>query len=398
MTLWSTSYQRPVDEAAALQDQAATDVADGIAGMQDLGPDANDARPEVLRAYLSATDVGRRTRGNFEASREAFRQLVAVAPESARAHAIYSVMITAALTNTRPPADTRARWQAEAKAEADKAIALKPKDGFGYAALVLTLPKLDFLGRDAVFQKALNANPDSAILLDNQANHLRSVGRLAEGLAVTQGSLALGAPRPSRVSGLIFSFAGAGRYADAEALGERQAQLTPTNNSTRRANLFTALNYAPPDKAAVAIDRFQLGQPRLDPVSEAAWRTFIAARAGKVSPSVAAKALSAAPRGEYSIDPSTVMSAYSQIGRLDEAFAELAAAVAEDREIYIANLFEAAGANMRRDPRFMPTAVRLGLVAYWQKTGHWPDFCQAPDRPYDCKAAAQAALKAAPAG
>ena len=43
----------------------------------------------------------------------------------------------------------------------------------------------------------------------------------------------------------------------------------------------------------------------------------------------------------------------------------------------------------RADPRFMPLAKRLGLLDYWRSTGQWPDFCKAPDRPYDCAAAAR---------
>jgi hypothetical protein len=43
---------------------------------------------------------------------------------------------------------------------------------------------------------------------------------------------------------------------------------------------------------------------------------------------------------------------------------------------------------MRRDPRFMPLMAKVGLVDFWRKTGKWPDFCEAADRPYDCRAVA----------
>ena len=43
---------------------------------------------------------------------------------------------------------------------------------------------------------------------------------------------------------------------------------------------------------------------------------------------------------------------------------------------------------MRRDSRFMPLAAKLGLVDFWKRTNHWPDFCEAKDRPYDCRAVA----------
>ena len=39
----------------------------------------------------------------------------------------------------------------------------------------------------------------------------------------------------------------------------------------------------------------------------------------------------------------------------------------------------------RHDARFMPFAKRLGLVDYWKRSGHWPDFCADPDIPYDCR-------------
>jgi hypothetical protein len=43
---------------------------------------------------------------------------------------------------------------------------------------------------------------------------------------------------------------------------------------------------------------------------------------------------------------------------------------------------------MRRDPRFMRLAQRLGLVDYWRASGHWPDFCSEPGLPYSCQAEA----------
>jgi hypothetical protein len=51
-------------------------------------------------------------------------------------------------------------------------------------------------------------------------------------------------------------------------------------------------------------------------------------------------------------------------------------------------LFSANAVEIRKDPRFMPVAARLGLLAYWRKTGHWPDFCTGPAREVDCQAAA----------
>ncbi|MEJ7777909.1 MAG: hypothetical protein WKF52_11160 [Sphingomicrobium sp.] len=48
-------------------------------------------------------------------------------------------------------------------------------------------------------------------------------------------------------------------------------------------------------------------------------------------------------------------------------------------------LFRPALKDIRRDRRFMQVAKRIGLLNYWRTSGHWPDFCQEADLPYDCK-------------
>jgi hypothetical protein len=37
------------------------------------------------------------------------------------------------------------------------------------------------------------------------------------------------------------------------------------------------------------------------------------------------------------------------------------------------------------DPRFMDVAFRSGMLTYWRKSGQWPDFCDDPKLPYDCR-------------
>jgi hypothetical protein len=51
-------------------------------------------------------------------------------------------------------------------------------------------------------------------------------------------------------------------------------------------------------------------------------------------------------------------------------------------------LFLPDGVALRRDPRFIRLAAKIGLVDYWRATGKWPDFCAQPGMPYDCKAEA----------
>jgi TolB-like protein len=394
--LWSTSFERPAAEGAALQNQAATNVAEVIARLrEDLGEDAKGIRPEVLAAYMKAADFAQRNRGSFEQQRQAYRRLVQLTPQSSRAHSSLANAISLTLRLTKVPSDVAALWRTEALAEANKALALDPQNAGGYIALYDLTSDRDYRAREAWVAKAKAASPDTWGPLGTEAEFLKGVGRMQESITAVQQALAQVPYRPGMLASNIFGLAGVDRYAEAEASGAWAARLMPENNSVRRANLFTALLYAPPDKAAAAIDVFQAGQARLEPGSEKAWRDFVAARAGKLAPEVAVKELLAAPRAENGVDPSTAMSGFALLGRLDDAFAEAERASAQDLELHISNVFEPPAAPMRRDPRFMPLMAQLGLADYWLKSDRWPDFCRAPGLPYDCKSAAQAALKTA---
>ena len=84
----------------------------------------------------------------------------------------------------------------------------------------------------------------------------------------------------------------------------------------------------------------------------------------------------------------------NNVGRPDAAFEAVAWAAAKGvTEADPGPLFRPEADGMRRDPRFMPLAEKLGVVDFWRSSGKWPDFCEAPDLPYDCRAAA-ASLKA----
>jgi TolB-like protein/DNA-binding winged helix-turn-helix (wHTH) protein/Flp pilus assembly protein TadD len=43
----------------------------------------------------------------------------------------------------------------------------------------------------------------------------------------------------------------------------------------------------------------------------------------------------------------------------------------------------------RRDPRIMELFNQTGHAQYWLETNHWPDYCEAPDLPYDCESLAK---------
>ncbi len=89
-----------------------------------------------------------------------------------------------------------------------------------------------------------------------------------------------------------------------------------------------------------------------------------------------------------SIDLSFSIENLSQLGLIDDAFVQAASSRGSRCRSIRPVLFNPSTAAMRRDPRFMGVAAKLGLVDYWRATGKWPDFCSEPGLPYDCKAEA----------
>jgi hypothetical protein len=76
------------------------------------------------------------------------------------------------------------------------------------------------------------------------------------------------------------------------------------------------------------------------------------------------------------------------LGDKDAAFAQAKVYLKRDSYADTSFLFWPNLADFRRDPRFMPLAVQIGLVDYWRASGKWPDFCTRQTLPYDCQAAA----------
>ncbi|HEY5085153.1 MAG TPA: hypothetical protein VII48_11550, partial [Rhizomicrobium sp.] len=76
------------------------------------------------------------------------------------------------------------------------------------------------------------------------------------------------------------------------------------------------------------------------------------------------------------------------LGDKDTAFAQAKAYLKRDSYADSSFLFWPNLSEFRRDPRFMPLAVQVGLVDYWRVSGKWPDFCSDPGLPYNCRAEA----------
>jgi adenylate cyclase len=392
LILWSTSFQRPTAEADALQDEAATKVADVVSSVrQRLGTAAGQMDPAALAAYMKAMDLVRL--GDMEKVRQAFQQVVLLAPKVARAHSAYAFSTANTLSDELPA--VAAHRRTEAMAEAHTALALDPHDGEAYLTLYRLAPPGDLAQQEAWLLKGLSADPDNGSLYNYEAGLLGSVGRNAEAFAAYNRAQELDPLSPPKTVGVIYALASMGRYGDAISQSRNAERLWPTFAIFHWATLTLSSLYGPPDQALVLLDADRKGARPLDAADSAALRSLVLFRQGRLPKVQAVKAVLAADRPGSDINLAALVAALALLDGRDEAFALLGRLPDDILARSPIDLFVPATAPLRADSRFMPLAARLGLIRYWRTTGHWPDFCAAPGAPYDCRKAAAAAEAAA---
>ena len=217
-----------------------------------------------------------------------------------------------------------------------------------------------------------------------------------------------------RISGMrVALFRRVGRMKDAVVDAKRAADFDPLDPGIL-AGYIEALTYAGNRDAALqAIDKAERLWPGTRPLIEARFRFHL--RYG--DPKEALRIARSGINPDYArfepfllarIDPTGVnidralAAERTDVGQNPRAIARLVLAMAqfgqEDRiypilegsagrsAIYLSDaLFRPELERFRRNPQFMRTAKNIGLLAYWEKTGKWPDFCFEPELPYDCK-------------
>ena len=253
-------------------------------------------------------------------------------------------------------------------------------------ALLLALTDVSSQGsRLALYDKAIALNPGVAALYSLRANVHFELGRLKDAIGDARRAVELDPLSfnfRSRLITLLF-YQGSGRAGAAElAIAER---LWPASDAMRDARFRYLLRYGDPSKAVAA--REMNGLPNAE---QPVWDAYLRARhSGNPDDVEAAVQLS---RKMYERRPRWApqhLQLLGHLNRVDEAYdvisrdGALQGNFTRDPSI----LFRAYTAPLRRDPRFIQLAASAGLLQVWQRSGRWPDFCSAPDLPYDCREA-----------
>lgn len=396
--LWSARFDRLVEERTELRQQAAVKLGDVLlCATEATMAEGHRMDAVTRRLYFAACD---RSHDPLNPRMLALlRQITERSPDFARGWAMRAVYeaYAGSLSFGAGPEDTpqkRAFREAAARQLA-RARALDPTLGeISFAeALLLTRPG-QWAEQLAIYDRGIATAPDFSPLHNYRAFALSQVGRTRETIESARRAVALDPLAPENYRALVDALANGGRLADArQALAEAE-QLWPGFPNIRSTRFRLEVGQGDPRQALLMLDD-PANSDILDFVRSASdLRLFLHARIERTPAAIdAAVSAYAALLHRQPDSIFSYLQALGEFGRVDEAYRVMERPGAIDPLRWGTGiLFRPQMRPIRNDPRFMPLALRLGLLRYWRASGHWPDFCAEPDLPYDCRAEARRLL------
>ena len=250
-----------------------------------------------------------------------------------------------------------------------------------YVAEYLMLPISSFDERFRLLERAAARHPDNPDLLAFRAEFFLTVGRLNEAVEAARRAFELDPLTPGLGNNLIQTLAYAGRTEMAAEELKRAEQRWPGTLTLRDARFRFHLRYGDPREALRIV--------RSEGISRE-FEEFLVARIDPTPANIELAVNAVRRRGTTSSKAiNDLGQLLVQFGREDEAFDLIMGWQRTDQAGAMTGmLFRPAMRKFRSHPRFMRVAAHLGLLAHWQNSGKWPDFCFEPDLAYDCKAEA----------
>jgi hypothetical protein len=313
-----------------------------------------------------------------------YRKVVAASPDFSWGHSAVAAMEGFEL-RLRPASQGDDALRADVRLEAKRALALEPHNGEAWLALELSTPLLDWQGREALLVQGTAADPNFEPIVMMEGRLIWAVGRGKDAIVWLKSAHDINPLHNGEALSLALNLASEGRPAESRAVVAQMALQWPDHSSTKAARFWTNVVTGATDDALAQLADPAARPSGLDQKAVDAWSATLKVSTLKEA---AAKAdavkavMEAASTGSLGRGPALMLLA--MLGDLDGAFAQ-AELYQPANPIAPPYLFLPTTAAMRSDPRFMQVAAKLGLVAYWRATGHWPDFCSEPGLPYDCR-------------
>ena len=379
--LWSKDFELPRSQQADLQQQVAFTAGRALeCALEALAGERTGLSRPVLKLYLNGcTTIDELAYGNLHQLIPTFRQVTTQAPKFEGGWAkLVQVEVFAASNN--PSGDPALKGLIKKHiAEARK---VNPHLAEAYLAEVELLAPTDHAARLRLVDLAAEHNPTHPEPFAARAYYLRFVGRMNESVESAKRASELDPLSPAIRYDYISALTNAGQFDRARHELEQAERLWPGSSAVRSARFFLQRWYGDP-KDALRLLRAGASSD-LPQLTE----SFLRARIDPTLANIEAAVQQA--RAHFQRDPSTIAVLAQVLGAFDREEELFSLLLDHGRtinagDVFSVALFRPVLRDLRRDPRFMRVAKRLGLIAYWQKSGKWPDFCFEPDLPYDCK-------------
>jgi tetratricopeptide (TPR) repeat protein len=374
--LWSKQFDDPKTNPADRRQQIAFTAAGVLrCALQEssgkYGHLDNDMRQTFLDACAASADIDWDTRSLIRP----LRQVIEAAPNFRPAWA-QLLMAEANMASLPQNSNGASATMRALRQDIKRARHLFPDLAEATAAEYSATPNLSYLDGVALLDKAKSQDPDNPRVLIEHAIMMVTVGRIADQLDDLRRAAELDPLSPVTRAYLIRGLAFAGQVDAARSELARAKQLWPGTQTVKEAEGTIELRYGDFERGMRESGEYQTPEDSL----------YMAARKDPSASNVSRfvdlimKNRNDSHRWTFHIQ------ALGELNRVNEIYKLLATTPLETAPIGSSLvLFRPWLADARRDRRFMIVARRLGLVSYWQKSGHWPDFCSDPGLTYDCK-------------
>jgi tetratricopeptide (TPR) repeat protein len=320
---------------------------------------------------------------------ELARRMVAAAPDLAMAQALYAVASVSMADIVRHQGFVAAAEDhiADGRSAAERALRIDPDNGTANCALAWTYSRAPahWIQFETYLRRIDDADASFPYALHDLTWLARATGRLGDAINLNRRAAELDPYSSFKATALAWQLAMAGRLPEADVLLTRSEALWPNARTVADYRLQIATWYRPPDAAEEVLRSSAIG---ISDSEFACLSLLLDARRGhRVEHQHLRRTCAGAVRADH------VPRVLAILGDVDEAFRELDAIDFSGGLADTIPLFFPELRAVRHDPRFMPLALRIGLVDYWLNTDRWPDFCADPDLPYDCKQVAASLVR-----
>jgi hypothetical protein len=288
------------------------------------------------------------------------------------------------------PSSERPEAVAAARRAADRAIKLGPDFGDTYGTWCLLRSETLRAECENRLRAGKRIDPDAPFLNTFLSHLLRAVGRLDESMELARLAHAHDVYVPTKIAWMLKSSEYAGESAAARELYQQGArwwpEFKPMFFRNRLFGLIDRGDFAAMQRLEQEID--------LEDLPSGYTSSSVLVAALKAKSASAAKGACASDDFWLSV---RCMLLLSSLGDQDSAYAiadrlyprRVGSTPAETERIWLDDpsgfaplefITSPAAASLRRDPRYLQLAERVGLVAYW-RTGRAPDFCRKDAEP-----------------